>query len=236
MRPSRPAGSARSAVFRVVLLITLLAGAFAALRWSPLGEHLSRDALAAALFGLRKAWWAPLALVGLYLLLSPLGLPVSPLVFAGGAVFGVFWGTFYNFLGSLAGALASYLLAEAMGRDLVVHLVGESRVRRIEGMLERHGFWAIVRVRFIPIPFALVNFGAALVGVRLAPFFTASALGLAPSMLIYTYFGHTLAVVAMEDRPAVLYLLAAVLLLALVLTVFVPLGRARTKRRKTGSG
>ncbi len=225
-----------SAVLRFILLVALLAAAFAALRWSALGEHLSQEALAAGLAEIRTAWWAPIALVGLYLVLSPLGLPISPLVFAGGAVFGTLWGAFYNFLGSLGGALLSYLLALAMGRELVVHLVGEGRVQRIERVLERHGFWAIVRIRFVPIPFALVNFGAALVGVRWAPFVTATALGLAPTMLIYTYFGHALVSVATEDRPAVLMALAGVIVAALLITVLLPLGRVWMRRRKVDAG
>ena len=214
----------------------MLAGAFAALRWSPLGEYLTRETVEEGLSAIQSAWWSPIALVGLYLLVSPLGAPVSPLVFAGGAVFGILWGALYNFIGALGGALVSYLLAEAMGRGLVVHLVGERRTERIESVLERHGFWAMVRVRFIPIPFAVVNFGAALVGVRLAPFLAGSALGLAPTMLIYTYFFHTLWRVATEDRQTVLYNLVGVVLLALLVTVVMPLVRARARRRKSGPG
>jgi uncharacterized membrane protein YdjX (TVP38/TMEM64 family) len=208
----------RSAVIRFFLLVALLVMAFALFRWTPLMD-------------LRSAWWAPLGLLALYLVLSPSGLPVSPLIFAGGVVFGVKWGWLYNFLGTMLGASASFLLARALGYELVSHVVPETLLQRAEKILEKHGFWAIVRVRFLPIPFAVINYGAALAGVRFPQFLAASALGLIPSMLIYTYFGHALFNAATADRQTLIRNLASVLLIALVLTFLVPLRKLWKKRR-----
>lgn len=221
----------RSTLLRFAVFAALLVVGFAVLRWTPLSVFFTKEALITALSDLRNLWWAPLVLIGLYLVASPLGLPISPLVFAGGLVFGVGWGWLYNFLGALGGAAASYLLAQALGRDLVVHLAGESLLKRVEGLLERHGFWNLVRVRFIPIPFALVNFGAALAGYPLTGFLTASALGLAPSLMIYTYFGHALFTVATADRQTVVRNLFVALFLVLLLTFLVPLRQAWKRRR-----
>ena len=222
----------RSALVRFAVFAALLLIGFAALRWTPLAELFTKEALIATLSELRKLWWAPMILIGLYLVASPLGLPISPLVFAGGLVFGVRWGWLYNLVGAMGGATASYLLARALGRDLVVHLAGESLLKRVEGILERHGFWNLVRVRFIPLPFALVNFGAALAGYPLPQFLTASVLGLAPSLLIYTYFGHALFTVATAaDRQTVVRNLFVAMFLVLLLTFLVPLRQAWKRRR-----
>jgi len=221
----------RSALLRFAVFAALLAIGFAALRWTPLSELFTREALISTLSALRELWWAPLVFIGLYLVASPMGLPISPLIFAGGLVFGVRWGWLYNFAGALGGAGASYILARALGRDLVVHLAGESLLKRVEEALERHGFWNLVRVRFVPIPFALVNFGAALAGYPLPQFLTASALGLAPSLMIYTYFGHALFTAATADRQTVLRNLFVALFLILLLTFLVPLRQAWKRRR-----
>ena len=221
----------RSTLLRFAVFAALLVIGFAALRWTPLSELFTKEVLIAALSDLRGLWWAPLVLIGLYLVASPLALPISPLVFAGGLVFGVRSGWLYNLVGAMGGAAASFLLARALGRDLVVHLAGESLLERVEGLLERHGFWNLVRVRFIPIPFALVNFGAALAGYPLPQFLIASVLGLAPSLLLYTYFGHALFTVATADRQAVLRNLFVALFLILLLTFLVPLRRAWKRRR-----
>lgn len=221
----------RSALLRFAVFAALLAIGFAALRWTPLAELFTREALISTLSALRELWWAPLVFIGLYLVASPMGLPISPLIFAGGLVFGVRWGWLYNFAGALGGAAASFILARALGRDLVVHLAGESLLKRVEEALERHGFWNLVRVRFVPIPFALVNFGAALAGYPLPQFLTASALGLAPSLMIYTYFGHALFTAATADRQTVFRNLFVALFLILLLTFLVPLRQAWKRRR-----
>lgn len=230
-RPGRGRAIPWGALSRFLLLGLIVVAGLAAIRWTPLGQYFERETLAANLLALRQSWWAPLALVGLYLVASPLGVPATPLVFAGGVVFGVLWGWLYNFLGAMLGATASYLLAWWLGRDLVVHLAGERLLQRAEALLAKHGFWALVRIRFVPIPFVVINFGAALAGIRLAPFFLSSAFGLAPTLMIYTYFGHALFSVATEDQEAVWRNLTGAVVLALLLTFLVPIRRAWKRRR-----
>lgn len=221
----------RGAVVKFALLIALLVMAFALFRWTPLSELLTKDRIVALMMDLRSAWWAPVALLALYLVLSPTGLPVSPLIFAGGVVFGVKLGWLYNLLGTMIGATASFLLARTLGYELVSHVVPDALLQRAEKILEKHGFWTIVRVRFLPIPFAVINYGAALAGVRLPQFLAATAIGLVPSMLIYTYFGHALFNAATADRQTVIRNLAGVLVVVLLLTFLVPLRKMWKNRR-----
>ena len=233
---SRPVASRlrsipRGAVIKFAVLIAFLAVAFALFRWTPLNEFLTKDKMVALMMDLRSAWWAPVALLALYLVVSPTGLPVSPLIFAGGVVFGVKLGWLYNLLGTMIGATASFLLARALGYDLVSHVVPATLLQRAETILEKHGFWTIVRVRFLPIPFAVINYGAALAGVRFPQFLVATAIGLVPSMLIYTYFGHALFNAATADRQTVIRNLAGVLVLVMLLTFVVPLRKMWKKRR-----
>jgi len=213
------------------VLVAFLIGAFLVFRFTPLNEILTADRMVALMAELRSAWWAPVALVGLYVVVSPSGLPVSPLIWAGGIVFGVWWGWLYNFLGALLGASVSYLLARALGRDLVLHVASEALVERVERILERHGFWALVRVRFLPIPFSVINYGAALAGIRWPVFISSSTIGLAPSMVIWTYFGYAIFSVTTADRTEVVRNLVVALVLALGLTFLVPLRNAWKRRR-----
>ncbi len=226
-------------------MIGFLALGFLALRFTPLAELLDREHLVRTLEGLRQAWWAPLALLGLYAMLCPVGFPATPLVFAGGLVFGTLIGGFYNFLGTFLGAAISYGLGRALGRDFVVQLLGET-LRPLERKLSRLGFWALARIRFLPIPFPLVNYGAALTGIRPMVFLGSSALGLAPAVLIYTWFAAALAGAAEGERGGLLAQLGAALVGVLLIT-FLPAwleGRRRkrryealrTRRRIDGSG
>lgn len=223
--------SLRSAILRFALLAAILIAAFLVFRFTPLHEILTRERMIALMAELRSAWWAPVALIGLYVVVSPSGLPVSPLIWAGGIVFGVWWGWLYNFLGALLGASASYLLARGLGRDLVLHVASETLLNRAEKILERHGFWTLVRVRFLPIPFSIINYGAALAGIRWPVFITATTIGLAPSMVIWTYFGYAIFSVTTANRGEVVRNLVVALALALILTFLVPLRNAWKKRR-----
>lgn len=227
--PDRPA--LWRAALRFVLLLVLLAAGFFILRFTPLAEYLEREQLTRSLEGLRQAWWSPLALLGFYGLLCPVGLPASPLVFAGGFVFGIWTGSLYNFLGTFLGAAISYGLGRVLGRDFVVQLLGET-LRPVERKLSRLGFWALARIRFLPIPFPVVNYGAALTGIRPTIFLGSSALGLAPAILIYTWFAAALAEAAEGERGWLFIQLGAALLGVLLLT-FIPVwweGRKRKRR------
>jgi uncharacterized membrane protein YdjX (TVP38/TMEM64 family) len=229
--PSAPARLPWAKVARFALFLALVLGAAAAFRFTPLGQYLDQERLLALFEELRSAWWTPLALLGLYLLLTPLGLPVSPLMFAGGIVFGVVWGGALNVVGTLSGAFLSYWLARALGRDLVHHLVGD-RLTRVEKTLSRKGFWPMVRVRFLPIPFPVINYGAALAGVPFPLFALTSILGLVPSVTVYTYFFATLFRAAQGDRRGVILQLVVALVGILLLSFLPTVVRGRKRRQR----
>ena len=179
-------GIPHSVWIRPALFVALLLAGFSLIRFTPVGELLTEEHLVSFLEGLRGTWWAPLLLIGLYALMAPLGLPTGPLL-VGGAAFGALYGSIYNMAGLLLGASLAYGVARLLGRDFVVRVTGP-RLRRAERIFEHHGFWPLVQTRFMPLPFAVVNFGAALTGVRPALFLIATAVGLVPSTLIHTYF------------------------------------------------
>ena len=218
-------------VARFVLLLLLLGAGFVAVRWTPLAKYAQPEHLVPLLSGLRQAWWSPLALLALFVVLCPLGVPATPMIVAGAAVFGVAWGTLWNFLGTFLGAAATFLLARSLGREFVEH-VGGRRLRRAERILKRHGFWTLAGIRFLPIPFPLVNAAAAVTGIRLPVFLAASAIGLAPSLLIFTYFVSALVNAAEGGRlQAASQLLVAVALLAVLVSIPVFV-RLRGRRRR----
>lgn len=223
--------SLRRAVVRFALLVILVGAGLVAVRWTPLAELWQPERLTALFAELRQAWWAPVALLGLYLVLCPLGLPASPLILAGGFVFGAAFGGLLNFLGTFLGAAVSFFLGHHLGRDLVIHLGGE-RLRRVEALLHRQSFWNLARIRFVPVPFPIVNYGAALAGVRASSFLGGTALGLAPAVFIYTWFAAALIRATGEQRSAVLLQLGLAVAAVLLLSFLPPLIRGWNRRRR----
>ena len=184
----------------MALLVAILVAGFILARYTPLGELLTRENMTALLERLQGSPWSAVALLGAYAVLAPLGLPMSPLVFGGAVVFGALRGSVYNTAGLVFGAMSAYFVGKALGREFIVHLAGP-RLRRAERIFERRGFWPLVQTRFLPVPFPLVSYGAALAGVSAMRFFITSTLGLIPATVMHTYF-----MAQLYQRPSVLTL------------------------------
>lgn len=221
----------RHLLVRFLALVLIVGTGFALLRWSPLAGYLDKDAILALFERLRGTWWAPLLLVLSFVVLCPLGVPASPMLVAGGMVWGVLWGSVYNVLGTFLGAGSTYWLGRVLGRDLVHHLFGR-KLRRVERMVARRGgFWSLAGIRFLPLPFALVNYCAAFVGIRPGLFLTSTFAGLALTVPFFTYFAHALSRAATGERSGV-YVQLGVAMSLFFLVTFLPRFWLTRKRRE----
>ena len=220
----------RHLLLRFLLLVVIVGTGFAVLRWTPLAEYLTVEKVSALLDRLRDAWWAPVALIASYLFLCPLGVPATPMMVAGGMVFGPVMGSVYNIVGTFLGGAASYFLGRGLGRGFILHLMG-SRLKRVERIIARRGFWGLVGMRFLPVPYPLVNYTAALAGVRPALFLITTAIGLIPGVAVFTYFASLLTKAASGNRSGIVIQFAVASALMLLLT-FIPQVWTMRKRRE----
>lgn len=218
-------------LWRAAIFVLLVALAFVALRFTPLAEYVTREQMVAAFETLRDSWWAPLLLIGLFAFTAPLGIPMTPYVVAGALVFGFVAGTLYNVTGLLLGAATSYYLALFLGREFVVH-VTRGRLRRAERAFERVGFWPLVQTRFLPLPFPVVNFGAALAGVKAPLFLTTSLIGIVPSTVVHTFFISALFEAPADERGWIGAWYVAVFVGFNLLTGYPTLRRRWSRRRR----
>lgn len=235
--PEIPASRAvpRWVLWRFAVFVLLVGVGFVALRFTPLGGRfqalLDHDRLMALRGTLRSQWWTAPALVAAYAIVAPLGAPVSPLMLAGGAIFGTAIGSVLNIVGTFVGAAGSFFLARALGRDFVVHILGK-RLQRVERLVARRGFWTWVRIRFLPIPFPVVNYGAALAGVPATLFLVATGIGLIPANIVFTYFAAALVDAVGGDRGQVLLQLLAAIAGLLTLSFLPNLLEGVRRRRR----
>jgi len=232
--PVASTGSLRGPALKFGVLVLLLAGTFAAARWTPLGEYLKVERLLGIRDYLQDAWWSPIVHLAVFVVLGAVGVPATPVILAGAAIFGAVWGTLWNWTGIVLASVAGYLLAKALGREFIERIGGD-KLRRAEKVLHRRGFLPLVAVRFIPVPFALVNAAAAVVGVRFGKFLFATMLGMALPIGIFTYFSAAILEAATGDRAALVQRLAIVSI-SIAFLVFLPLGiRRRLRRRRLRS-
>jgi len=216
--------------WKFFILLGLVAAGAGALYFTPIGSFFAEAGLKQLLGSVREAWWSPVVIIALLTVASPLGIPTTPLLL-GGTAFGVWLGSVYNSLGLILGAAVSYELARSLGRDFVVAVTGD-RIRGIERRFQRFAFWPLVQLNFAPLPFPVVNFGAALSGVPRPLFLCAMTAGLIPSTLLHTYFMHALVEAQWDKRGLLLGLYIGVFLLFNVITGY-PWVRRQQKRRHT---
>ena len=215
---------------RAVALVLMLVAGYVAIRYTPLGEWTSEEKIQAALVDIRGIWWTPIVLLVLYAVIAPFGISMFPLTIAG-AAFGPFAGSALNTLGIVIGAMTSFFAARALGRDFVVRITGE-RIRKAERIVNRQGIWPLIQVRFMPIPYPVINFAAALAGVPARRFILASVIGLVPATLIHSYFIAQLIYTSGDARVTQgLYYAAVLIAINLVIGIaWIRTGRRRRAR------
>ncbi|MEP6781879.1 MAG: DUF547 domain-containing protein [Gemmatimonadaceae bacterium] len=127
-----------------------------------------------------------------YALIAGLGLPATPLTLAGGAIFGTVLGSGLNWTGAVMGATIGHFLAKQLGSDGLKRLLGKNAAK-LESFSKRLTFATILRLRLIPVtPFNLLNFASGLARVPLRAYVPATAIGILPGTIIYTFFSDSL--------------------------------------------
>ncbi len=177
----------------VLPLLLLLLGGVA---WSVgLGHALSWQALAANLAQLRQVAsshprLAPLAFASFYVVTAALSLPYGALLsIAGGVLFGPLEAVLCIVPGATVGATLLFLAARSAFGALLRERAA-SLLATVRPGLERDGFSYLLSLRLLPVvPFWLANLAPALVGMRLAPFVGATAIGIVPGALLFATVG-----------------------------------------------
>lgn len=206
---------------KLAALIALLALAWFAFRQLPFREWLSGDGPDHVRLTLRETWWGPLAFVVLYTVLSALDFSGLVLTLAGGALFGFWWGVLLNSIGANLGANGAFWLARGLGREGVRALVGE-RLAGLDRQAEIAGPIWLFRLRLIPVvPFNLLNLAAGLTAMPWRSYALATAIGIIPGTLVYTYFADAL-IAGVTGSPRAAWLRVAVAGALLVSLSFVP--------------
>ena len=183
---------------RLVLIAVLFGGAFAFYSFD-LGRYLSLDyfkSQQAAIETWRAAQPAKAALTFLlaYIAVTGLSLPGAALMtLAGGAVFGLLWGTVLVSFASTAGATLAFLAARFLLRGWVQQRFGE-QLRAINGGIEREGGFYLFALRLVPVfPFFVINLVMGLTAIRTRTFYWVSQVGMLLGTIVYVNAGTQLA-------------------------------------------
>lgn len=173
------------------LVALLIAGGYLAWR-ARMSGLLTRHGAQQLVTALRALWWAPVAFVGAYTVAAALDFSGFVLTLAGGAVFGFWWGSALNLIGANLGASAAFWIARLLGREGVRTILGRHSAG-LDQLVQEAGFAWLLRLRLIPfVPFNLLNFASGLTAMPWRAYAGATALGLIPATLVYTFFADAI--------------------------------------------
>ena len=186
---SEIAGGRSKAIVKAVFLIVFVAAAVILVRYTPLKNYLTANALGRFLE--TAGFWAPLVFMLIYAVGVCLFLPGTLLTGLGAAIFGAYWGFVYVWFGAMAGAAAAFWIGRNLGRDFAASLIG-NKLQKYDDAIEHNGFATVLYLRLVYFPFTPMNFGMGLTKVHFWDYFWGTGLGIIVGTFIFTFFIGTL--------------------------------------------
>lgn len=205
--------SHRGAWAFVILLVAFLALA-AAWRWTPLGDWMAPDRLSAWAQTIRTHPFAPLWVIGAYVVGGLVLIPVTLLMVLTAITFHPLPAIIYSFVGGVLSAVLSYWIGNHLGGKTARRLT-DSRLGRVSRRLGKRGIITMVAARLLPLaPFTVVNMVAGASHIAFWDFFLGTSIGLLLEILAITLFGARLRNAIRE--PGVLNVLLTLAVLVLI--------------------
>ena len=129
-----------------------------------------------------------------YVAITGLSLPGAAIMtLAGGAVFGLLWGTVLVSFASTIGATVAFIVSRYILRDGIQRRYGD-RLRAINEGIERDGAFYLFTLRLVPaFPFFVINLVMGLTAMRILAFALVSQLGMLPGTIVFVNAGTQLA-------------------------------------------
>jgi pyruvate/2-oxoglutarate dehydrogenase complex dihydrolipoamide dehydrogenase (E3) component/uncharacterized membrane protein YdjX (TVP38/TMEM64 family) len=181
------------------ILFVILAAAIGAFFVFDLGRYVSLDELRAqqnAIIAYRdqNTFEAGLVFFAVYIAVTALSLPgAAVMTLAGGAFFGLLWGSVLVSFASTLGATLAFLLARLLFRDAVQARFG-ANLRAVNAGVARDGAFYLFTLRLVPLfPFFVINLLMALTPIRILTFALVSQIGMFPATVVYVNAGTHLA-------------------------------------------
>jgi uncharacterized membrane protein YdjX (TVP38/TMEM64 family) len=178
-------GRRGKALAKAAVLVAFVAAGVFAVRFTPVKEYLTADALGAVLAA--AGAWAPVLFVAVYTVGVCLFVPGSILTGLGAAIFGAWWGFVYVWVGAMIGASAAFFIGRTLGREFAASLIGD-RLKKYDDGIERNGFATVLYLRLVYFPFTPMNFGMGLTKVHFRDYFFGTGLGILVGTFIFTFF------------------------------------------------
>jgi uncharacterized membrane protein YdjX (TVP38/TMEM64 family) len=231
-------------LFRLVGLMLLAVGVAIAIAASPALAEASpatggfnvQDMLRQALAWINeRGRVGAIAYITLYIIATVAFLPGSIITLGGGAIFGIFWGSLYVFIGASLGATAAFLIGRYFARNWVYQkIAGNEKFRKIDDAVGKEGFKIVCLTRLSPVfPFNLLNYAFGVTGVSLKDYLL-GFVGMIPGTVMYVYIGSlagACALIGTKAQPTNSFVEWARMIIGFIATVAVTVVITRIARK-----
>jgi uncharacterized membrane protein YdjX (TVP38/TMEM64 family) len=139
--------------------------------------------------------WGPALFVAVLLVAAVVLLPITPIVWAAGALFGPLGGMAVASTATTGAAAVSFLLGRCLGQASAAQ--GAGRYRRLAALYHAVGEsgWKVVMVVRLShaLPFGVQSFFFGMTSIRFFPYLVATWLAMLPGALLHAYLGAQVA-------------------------------------------
>lgn len=177
----------------------LLVGSYS---WYYQANNLTTETALLQLVDLFSSAWGPLLYIVLYALRPLIFFPATLLTLTSGAIFGagsllnLALAVLYTAIGANASAMVAYLVGHFFGQGLLqTQEGGEGKAGLIQRYAERmrnNSFETVLIMRFIFLPYDLVNYLAGILRIDWKAFLLATILGSIPGTIAFVSFGASI--------------------------------------------
>lgn len=161
--------------------------------WYTLQNNLGPlEAVNQLIYLLSNSRYGPLLYLLIYALRPLILFSASLLTIAAGLLFGPIWGWIYTVLGSNTSAMVAYMIGRYFGQGLLEKTESNGVVQRYTRQMRESPFETVLIMRFIFLPYDLVNYLAGLLQIDWKAFLLATALGSIPGSISFVLIGASI--------------------------------------------
>lgn len=173
-----------------VVALLLWVGLFAVYRWYAVANALGPvEAVRQLIQLMQTSAYGPLIYIVLYALRPLLFFSSVLLTLAGGFIFGPVWGVLYTVIAANTSAMVAYVVGYYFGQGLLADDGSDGVIQRYAARMRKESFETVLIMRFIFLPYDLVNYLAGFLRIDWKAFLLATALGSIPGTISFILFG-----------------------------------------------
>lgn len=160
----------------------------------------------------------PLTIIGIIILetvIAPIPGTIIPIVI--GALYGVWPGVLYAWIGNVIGSTIAFYISRKLGRPIALKIVKEKTLQKYDQFLHRNGLliWLVYAIPIFPID--IISFVVGLSKITYRKFFVIMSVGFTINLLMLTFFGDRL--LESSGSARMWYIGAAAIIVVLAVTV-----------------